>query len=301
MDINPLAINKIKPFLKWAGGKTQLLGEIAKRIPFNKKQEFTYIEPFVGSGAVFFWIVNQFPNIKKVIINDVNTDLISLYQCVAKDTPAIIKLLRNWEREYHMLEGNGEKKSLYYYSKRALYNQKTMDPIIQSALFIFLNRTCYNGLYRVNKKNLFNVPIGSYKKPMICDEINLYKTSQLLKHVEIISIDFEDTLELATENSFFYMDPPYKPLNKTSNFNSYSRMVFGDDEQIRLKEFCDKLNLQGHKWLLSNSDPNQGDQNIDFFDNLYSNYKIERILAKRSINSKAKNRGLLNELLISNY
>jgi DNA adenine methylase len=301
MSINEMTLQSLKPFLKWAGGKTQLIGEITKRIPYHDTQSFTYIEPFVGSGAVFFWIINNFPNIKSAVINDMNSDLIITYQTIAERVEHLIEILKNWEREYYTLINSPDKKSNYYYSKRELYNSRSSENIIQSALFIFLNRTCFNGLYRVNRRDLFNVPIGNYKKPTICNELNLRAVSLSLQKVKILNTDFENTLKYATDNSFFYFDPPYKPLNKTSSFNSYAKNIFDDYEQIRLLEFCDKLNSLGHKWLLSNSDSMEGDLEKDFFDKLYANYNINRVSAKRSINSNGQKRGLLKELLITNY
>ncbi len=301
MSINDLILSPAKPFLKWAGGKTQLIPEISKRIPFNSNQSFTYIEPFVGSGAMFFWVLRNFPNIEKAVVNDLNIELICLYKTIAEDVEPIIVLLHQFEIEYHALTNDLEKKSVYFYSKRELYNLRISENTLQSALFIFLNRTCYNGLYRVNKNNQFNVPIGSYKKPMICDEQNLRTVNRSLQNVKILNTDFEATLDEISDNAFFYIDPPYKALNKTSNFNSYAKNSFDDKEQIRLKEFCDKINLLGHKWLLSNSDSLDGNLETGFFDTLYSDYTINRVLAKRSINSNPNKRGLLNELLISNY
>ncbi len=183
-----------------------------------------------------------------------------------------------------------------------MFNQRNSSNIIQAALLIFLNRTCFNGLYRVNKKNQFNVPMGSYKKPMICDRDNLLVVSKLLQKVEILHGDFEKTLDRVPTNSYslFYFDPPYKPLSKTANFNSYANNNFNDDEQIRLKQFCDKLDKLNYSWILSNSDVKTGNDEDNFFDQLYSKYYINRVLARRSINSNASQRGKLNELLITN-
>lgn len=163
--------NKIaKPFLKWAGGKTQLINDIERTLPTNITQtNFTYIEPFVGSGAVLFWVLNNFPNLKKAVINDINEDLINTYKTIANKPKELISILQILQDEYHNLEGNGENKKLYYYQKRELYNSRKEEQSGQAALFIFLNRTCFNGLYRVNRKNEYNVPMGGYKKPTICD------------------------------------------------------------------------------------------------------------------------------------
>ena len=289
-----------KPFLKWAGGKTQLLAVIGSKFHYKHKDKFVYIEPFVGSGAVLFWILNNYSNLEKVVINDINSDLINSYKTIKKDVITLIPILEQWENEYHSFADKEDLKKEYYYFKRKLFNKRTSNQIEQTALFIFLNRTCFNGLYRVNRKNEFNVPIGSYKRPMICDQDNLIAVSKSLQNVEILNSDFENTLVYATENSFFYFDPPYKPLSNTSNFNSYAKIEFNDDEQIRLKNFCDKLDLLKSKWILSNSDVKGKNPEDDFFDNLYKNYQINRVLARRNINSKASKRGQLSELLITN-
>lgn len=291
---------KAKPFLKWAGGKTQLLKNIEQKFPYKKNDKFGYVEPFVGSGAVLFWVLNSFPNINKVVINDINQDLVESYKTIKNNTEELIVVLKKYESEYHSLTERADEKKQYYYNKRQEFNSRVSGQIIQTALLIFLNRTCFNGLYRVNKKNEFNVPIGSYKKPIICDEDNLMAVSKKLQKVEIITGDFEATLSYADENTIYYLDPPYKPLSETSSFNSYAKEVFRDDEQIRLKLFCDKLNTLDAKWILSNSDVKGCELASDFFDELYSSYKILRVTAKRSINSNAAKRGFLSELLITN-
>lgn len=295
-----MSSEQAKPFLKWAGGKTQLLNDIASKFPYAKSEEFTYIEPFLGSGAVLFWILNNFPKLKLAIINDINTDLINSYKTIKSNPGDLIEVLKKYEEEYHSLSEQASKKKEYYYNKRKLFNTRQESSIVQSALFIFLNRTCFNGLYRVNKKNEFNVPIGSYKKPMICDENNLLAVSKSLQKVKILAGDFEQTINYANKNTIFYFDPPYKPLSETSSFNSYSQDEFNDNEQKRLKLFCDKLNSSGYSWILSNSDVKGKNPNDDFFDFLYSHYQINRVMAKRSINANPEKRGQLTELLITN-
>lgn len=288
-----------KPFLKWAGGKTQLIGSIAKIFPYSKNDKFIYVEPFVGSGAVLFWVLSNFPNLKSAVINDINIELINTYKTISENVEELIVLLKKWESEYHLLSDNGEKKREYYYHKRKLFNSRSSKKLKQSALFIFLNKTCFNGLYRVNRNNLFNVPIGSYKKPMICDEENLRTVSRALEKVKILSGDFSKTIRYAENDTGFYLDPPYKPLNNTSSFNSYAKDVFNDEEQIRLKNFCDNLDKSKYRWILSNSDVRTEEDS--FFDELYKCYKITRVLARRSINANGSKRGQLNELLIMNY
>jgi len=295
-------INKTaKPFIKWAGGKSQLLNEIDNAIPYHIKQDrFTYIEPFVGGGAVLFWILQKYPNVEKAVINDINKDLINSYQTIKKDVDELILILKDWESEYHSLKDKAEAKKEYYYSKRKQFNARTSDKVTQTALFIFLNRTCFNGLYRVNRNNQFNVPIGSYKTPMICDEDNLRAVSQVLQKVTILNDDFENTLEYAEGKTLFYFDPPYKPLSSTSTFTSYVKDEFDDREQIRLAKFCEKVDSMGYQWILSNSDVKGKNPNNNFFDELYSEFHIKRVTARRNINSNPNKRGELTELLITN-
>lgn len=294
--------NKIaKPFLKWAGGKTQLINDIERTLPTNITQtNFTYIEPFVGSGAVLFWTLNNFPKLKKAVINDINEELINTYRTIADRPKELISTLQILQNEYHALEGNEENKKLYYYQKRELFNSRKEEQSGQAALFIFLNRTCFNGLYRVNRKNEYNVPMGGYKKPTICDKENILAVSEALQKVEILCGDFEQTLDFAQQNTLFYFDPPYKPLSETSSFNSYAKDEFNDSEQIRLKDFCSKLDGLNHTWILSNSDVKGKDENDNFFDDLYADFSISRVNAKRSINANPEKRGLLTELLITN-
>lgn len=290
-----------KPFLKWAGGKTQLIEEIKNNLPeIVFREPFTYIEPFVGSGAVLFWLLNHFPNMKKAVINDINKELIETYDTIANSPQQLISVLEDLQNKYYILEDEEAKKN-FYYEKRNLFNIKSEEKLIQSALFIFLNRTCFNGLYRVNRKNEFNVPIGSYKRPLICDKENILAVSRALQKVEILCGDFEQTINYTESNTLFYFDPPYKPLSETSSFNAYAKDNFDDKEQIRLRDFCNKLNELNHYWILSNSDVRGKDKNNHFFDDLYANYEIKRVLAKRSINANPEKRGVLNELLITNY
>lgn len=281
-------MNKIaKPFIKWAGGKAQLLPEIDTAIPDSLKQAgFTYIEPFVGGGAVLFWLLQKFPNIKKAVINDINTDLTNSYQAIKENVEAVISILMQWEKVYHSLSDRQEQKKEYYYSKRTLFNSRISDLTTRTALFIFLNKTCFNGLYRINRKNEFNVPIGSYKKPMICDEDNLRAVSKILQKVSILNGDFEDTLEYVEDETLFYFDPPYKPLSETSRFNSYAKDEFDDNEQIRLAKFCEKIDVLGYQWVLSNSDVKGKNPDDNFFDELYSNFNIKRVISRRNINFK---------------
>lgn len=293
---------KAKPFLKWAGGKTQLITDIEKVLPkkfMNKK--FTFVEPFVGSGAILFWILNNFPKVEKAVINDINADLTNVYKIIASNPVELISVLKDFQEEYHSIDLEVDNKREYYTQKRTLFNTRSTDKTTQAALFIFLNRTCFNGLFRVNKSNGFNVPIGSYKKPMICDADNIFAVSEALQKVEILTGDYQQTLLYAEKPALFYFDPPYKPLSKTSSFNTYSKDEFDDKEQIRLRDFCKTLNTLDHHWILSNSDVKGKDMDDNFFDDIYDEFHINRVFARRSINANAEKRGKLTELLITNY
>ena len=274
---------KAKPFLKWAGGKTQLITDIEKVLPkkfMNKK--FTFVEPFVGSGAILFWILNNFPKVEKAVINDINADLTNVYKIIASNPIELISVLKDFQEEYHSIDLEVGNKREYYTQKRTLFNTRSTDKATQAALFIFLNRTCFNGLFRVNKSNGFNVPIGSYKKPMICDAENIFAVSEVLQKVEILTGDYQQTLLYAEKPALFYFDPPYKPLSKTSSFNTYSKDEFDDNEQIRLRDFCKTLNTLEHNWILSNSDVKGKDRNDNFFDDIYEDFNIGVTLSGRA-------------------
>jgi len=291
-----------KPFLKWAGGKTQLIKDIQHALPKEfVSQKFTYVEPFVGSGAILFWVLNNFPNVEKAVINDINGDLINTYKIIAKKPEKLIIELNKFQSKYYTFELDTEGRKEYYYAQRKLFNTRATPKVTQAALFIFLNRTCFNGLFRVNPNNGFNVPIGSYIKPMICDAENIMAVSKVLERVEILNGDYTETLKFAERPALFYFDPPYKPLSKTSSFNSYAKDEFGDDEQIRLRDFCKTLDTLDHKWILSNSDVKGKDMTDTFFDDIYNEFQINRVFARRSINANPEKRGKLTELLITNY
>jgi DNA adenine methylase len=291
-----------RPFLKWAGGKTQLLRNIAVLLPaeLKKLSSFTYVEPFVGSGAVLLYMLREFTNIKKSVINDMNSELVSAWENIRDKPGALICHLKELTDLYHSL-GSEEARKEMFLNIREQYNRKTSNKTWQSACLIFLNKTCYNGLYRVNRKNLFNVPFGKHKNPKIFDQRNIYGISRLISNTEIMNVDFEKTGVHTNQPAFFYFDPPYKPLSSTSVFNSYSSQNFDDKAQIRLKNFCDELNSKGVSWLLSNSDVKSMPTGGDFFDKLYKNYHINRVNASRLINSNTSSRGKISELLISNY
>jgi DNA adenine methylase len=285
------------------------LEQIAKHLPQQLIEDKIdcYIEPFIGGGAVFFWIAQNF-NIKEFYLSDINQELILLYKTIQKDVSSLVEELKKIENEYLIL--NEEKRKIYFLNKRESYNNfkdkidiKNFDIswFSRAAQMIFLNRTSFNGLFRVNKKGCFNVPFGNYKNPRICNTNNLILASKLLQKATIQYSDFTQIQNLATPQTFVYFDPPYRPLTKTASFKSYSQFDFNDDEQKRLASFYQKLDHQGTKLMLSNSDPKNIDKNDNFFDELYSGFTINRIQANRMINSKASNRGAISELLITNY
>ena len=287
-----------KPFLKWVGGKTQLLNVIREKYPQEIEE---YCEPFVGGGAVLFDVLNNY-NPKKVLMNDLNQELINTYIQVRDNVNNIINSLLEIQVSYWNM--NNEEQKSFYYKKRNEFNEyieKKKYSVEMAVLFLFLNRTCFNGLYRVNKDGKFNVPIGSYKKPIICDVENLRKVSELLKKVTITCGDYKDCINFINNKTFVYIDPPYRPLNRTSSFTSYSNIEFCDEQQIELSEFVKKISNLGAKVLVSNSDPKNTNPDDNFFDDLYKSFIINRVSASRMINSDAKKRNKINELLISNY
>lgn len=297
-------LSKAKPFLKWAGGKSQLIPAIYPALPVSMRdnENLVYVEPFIGSGAVLFWFLQQFPKTRKAVINDMNTDLSKAFAVVKKSPRKLVKALMAIERQYYSLSGITAQRD-FYLEKRERFNTRAVDAVENTALMIFMNKTCFNGLFRVNSKNEFNVPFGKNHNPRICDPEIIMTDSMLLQKVTILEGDYAKTLRYAGPDTFFYLDPPYKPISKTSSFNSYVNDVFDDREQVRLKRFCSKVTARGGKWLLSNSDPKNTNPDDVFFDKLFSgeNIYVERVRAKRNINSVVSGRGRIAELLISNY
>ncbi|UKK60738.1 DNA adenine methylase [Prevotella communis] len=295
-------MSKAKPFIKWVGGKGQLIEQLDEQLPanFSNLEDVTYIEPFVGGGAMLFYMLQQYPNIRQAIINDVNPDLTTCYRTVRDMPEQLITSLMEIQNAYNELETEEGRKD-FFLAVRDRYNEKNLDPLENTTKFFFLNRTCFNGLYRVNKKGLFNVPFGKYTNPQICDPKTIRKDSELLQHVEILTGDFEATFDYAQGNTLFYFDPPYRPLSDTSSFNDYAKESFNDDAQIRLKEYCDRINEAGFQFMLSNSDCKGKNEEDNFFDVLYRAYNIERVWASRSINSNPNKRGKLTEILVYNY
>ena len=300
---NAVESKSVKPFLKWAGGKGQLLKEIEKYYPFDNGTVTKYAEPFVGGGAVLFDILSKY-SLEQIYISDVNVALINTYVVIRKHIGELIGLLNKYQNEYIPLET--EERKLYYMAKRERFNNlkangNESENIEKAALMIFLNRTCFNGLYRVNKKGFFNVPMGAYKNPLICDEKNLCAVSEKLQNVRIVCGDYKKSAEFIDRHTFVYFDPPYRPLTKTANFTAYTESLFDDEKQIELAEFAESMHKKGAKVVVSNSDPKNSDTKDDFFDNIYSSHKIKRVEATRMINCNSEARGKIKELLISNF
>ena len=292
----------VKPFLKWAGGKAQLLDNIRLKYPAALGKSVTkYAEPFVGGGAVLFDILSNY-NMKEVYISDINRELILTYHVIRDNIYDIIARLKTFEDAY-LPADETERKEIYYNNRKRFNALKLAgsESAELAALFIFLNRTCFNGLYRVNSKGEFNVPQGSYKNPCICDENNLRAVSEKLVKVNIVCGDYKKSKNFIGKDTFVYFDPPYRPLTASSNFTSYTQDGFGDQEQIELARYINELSEQGVFVVASNSDPKNANEADNFFDELYANQKIFRISANRAINSVGKGRGEISELLIASY
>ncbi len=295
---------KIRPFVKWAGGKGSLIQQLNNFYPYELKNGIIekYIEPFVGGGAVLIDILQKY-DIQEVYAFDINIDLINSYNVIKNNVEELINNLKQMETEYLQL-GQEERKN-YFYNIRDEYNNYELEEneqnVQRAAQFIYLNRTCFNGLYRVNKNGKFNVPVGSYKNPTICDEENLRQLSQLIQNVQFQYGDYSRSMEYVTENTFVYFDPPYRPLNVTSGFTSYTKEDFDDDNQRELATFYGKLNERNAKLMLSNSNPKNINKEDTFFDNIYQGFNINQIQASRMINANSKGRGKISEILVTNY
>ncbi|MBA7617821.1 Modification methylase DpnIIA [subsurface metagenome] len=292
-----------KPFLKWAGGKGQLLAEIERRLPqgIRTGEIDTYVEPFIGGGAVFFHVAQRYENIKRFYLLDVNEDLVNCYKAVKKDVGLLVRELLSLQDKF--LELNSPKRKEFYLGIRKEFNLEKVSGfgIKTAAKLIFLNKNCYNGLYRVNRKGEFNVPFGDYKSPRICAAKNLKNASEILQIAKFICADFTHSETYIDNHTFVYLDPPYRPLSPTAGFTSYSKDSFSEKDQIRLAEFCRRIDAKGATLLLSNSDPKNEDATDHFFDDHYKEFNIKQVKAIRAINCKASGRGQINELLITNY
>ena len=293
----------VKPFVKWAGGKNSLIPQITKYYPFELKNGFIerYIEPFVGGGAVLIDILQKY-EIKEAYAFDINIDLINCYNVIKNNVEELINELKKKEKNFIAL--NDEERQNYFYDIRAEYNSYKLNDkldVKRASEFIFLNRTCFNGLYRVNKDGKFNVPCGKYKNPTICDSNNLRNLSELIKNVIFEYGDYRKSEKYVNNNTFVYFDPPYRPLSATSGFTSYTKEDFNDDNQKELANYFYKLDLKNAKLMLSNSNPKNVNKDDNFFENIYKGFVINEVSAKRMINSNAKGRGEISELLITNY
>lgn len=295
-----------KPFVKWAGGKGKLLSTIEANLPasFKDQAEVTYIEPFVGGGAMLFFMLEKYTNIHKAIINDINPALINCYRKIKDNHSTLIKELLKLEQAYYELELHEERKKLYY-AYRDEYNLipvRERRTIRAAALFIFFNKTCFNGLYRENSQGNFNVPFGKYIHPTICNEEVINHTHDLLQNVEILCGNYSNVVDIINWNdyNFFYFDPPYRPLLGENNFTQYTFNDFNDPEQEALKKFCDNITAHNAHFILSNSD-SESEPGISYFENLYDGYQVQRILAPRTINAFVPGVQITTEILVKNY
>jgi DNA adenine methylase len=293
---------KAKPFIKWVGGKGQLIEQLEALLPadFDKWENVTYIEPFVGGGAMLFYMLQRHSNIKSAVINDINEDLTTCYKVVRDNPKELVDSLAEIQKEYYLFHSEDLRKK-FFMLMRDEFNTKSLAPIRNTTLFFFLNRTCFNGLYRVNKSGLFNVPFGKYETPTICDPVTIYADSEVLQNVEIMTGDYQKTFKKAQGNTLFYFDPPYRPLSNTSSFNDYAKEAFNDLAQARLKKFCDRIEKAGYSFMLSNSDCFNTPLRDRFFEDLYLEYIIDRVWASRNINANPSKRGKLTEILVHNY
>jgi len=295
-----------RPFLKWAGGKTQLLREIEKRLPPCPKDGYDYVEPFLGGGALFFYLQEK-GMIKTALLNDTNPELILCYRAVRDHVEELIDQLEEYQT--NLPDDMEERKTHFFETRDKVWNKKLctdplrMDPahmVERVVLTIYMNKACFNGLFRVNSKGEFNTPFGFPKNKNICDEEVLKQASEALQNVELRNDDcFE--LKIDTEKrNFIYFDPPYRPITETS-FTAYDKSGFNDDHQRKLGDLARYYRDNGIDVLISNSDPKNYDESDDFFDELYKEFTRERISARRMVNSDGGKRGVINELLIRSY
>ena len=295
----------VKPFVKWAGGKGHLIKQLECLLPrdFDNLKDLTYIEPFVGGGAMLFHMLQNHKNIKKVVINDINADLIRCYQLIKDNPHALLERLHMLENNYFHYDviDRGE----LYYAYRDQFNMTGINEDERAALFIFLNHTCFNGLFRVNLNGKFNVPHGRYKRPVICNEEVIMDDHRILNSVQLVIKEPGDYKQVYANISrkrpnFVYFDPPYRPLLNEHNFKQYSNSPFGDQQQEELKCFCDTLNAAGCKIMVSNSDSKNQDGS-SYFEELYDGYGFNRIIAPRAINAFGDKRVKLTEVVLTNY
>ena len=273
-----------KPFLKWAGGKGQLLSQYDTLLPPDLAgKEFTYIEPFVGGGAMLFHMLQMFPKIRKVVINDINPFLVTAYRVVKDNPNELVERLKDIEFRYYELE-NEEAQKTFFLDIREIFNEKLLDDIDRTSYLVFLNRTCFNGLYRLNRKGQFNTPFGRYKNPTICNEEKIRAASEVLQNAEIVCGDYLDVLKkYAKKNDFVFLDPPYVPISEYADFKRYTKEQFYEEDQVNLANEVHRLVKIGCKVMLTNS-------NHPLVHELYGKYKIEVIQTKRNINRNGDKR-----------
>ena len=274
------ALPKPSPFIKWVGGKGRILSQLRPMLPKGVGL-MRHVEPFVGGGAMFF---SRQP--KRALLADVNQELINTYTCIRDDLDKVIRALGSLACKHDADS---------YYEVRERYNQSArLAPATRAAMFIYMNKTCFNGLHRVNRKGEFNVPVGRYKNPTILNEGTLRSASHSLKKVSIRCQGFEALVQTARPGDFVYFDPPYEPVSTTANFTSYATNGFGQEEQTNLRDVYKELDRRGCKLMLSNSD-------VPFIRELYKDFNIGIVAAPRAINCNAKRRGRVNEVVVRNY
>ncbi|NKC59422.1 Dam family site-specific DNA-(adenine-N6)-methyltransferase [Vagococcus fluvialis] len=292
--------------IKWAGGKSKLAPVIEEKILENVSIDKidTYVEPFLGGGSFFFHMVQKY-NFKNIVISDINEELINLYKVIQKKPKKLMESAAELQDKYNSLS-DLEEKSEFYYLVRNEYNESIMNElkdefdVEQAVSFLFLNKVGFNGLYRVNLKGKFNVPFGKREKASLFKEDNILGVSELLQGVTIQHSNYDETLEYVDNKTLVYFDPPYRPLSTSSSFTSYAKSDFNDDSQIKLADYCKKIDKLGAKFALSNSDPKNSSLDDNFFDELYKEFSISRVYAKRMIGAKTASRGKVSEILVTN-
>jgi DNA adenine methylase len=300
----------VKPFIKWVGGKTQLLEQFENFYPqeLHNGMIKNYVEPFVGGGALFFRLAQRY-NLENIYLSDLNQDLILTYKVVQQRPKDLLEILAQYQINYQHTP-QIQRQDLFltvrkHFNLQRLeinYTKLSHNWILRAAQFIFLNKTCFNGLFRLNSKGEFNVPYGKYKTALIFDPVNIMAVSDLLQNANIQYANYTNCWEYVSKNTFVYFDPPYRPISPTANFTTYINNGFNDREQLQLAQFFQKLDQEKKaKLMLSNSDPFNHNPNDNFFATAYSDYNIHRVTANRAVNCDGKKRGKITELVITNY
>lgn len=294
----------LSPIVKWPGGKGKLLPVLESSMPNSMNHFGQYVEPFLGGGAVFMKMLSD-GKFSRYLVNDSNPRLINLYRVIRDHPDEFMMLLDVWEKDY--LANSPDERSKVYYQQRSRFNSIPATGTESAALFVYLNKTCFNGLYRENSKGGFNSPIGKYENPKFYEQKNVLELSRKMgrksagtPNVELESGDFLLLENRIQDDAFVYLDPPYHPING-AGYTTYKLTDFNQNSQLELKKMCDRLDQRGVKWLLSNSDPHNTDPDENFLDDLYGSYNIKRIPANRSIGAAGVTRKKINELLITNY